>query len=39
MLHSSKEYRARIGLLNRSICPEGIKSLVSIVHIEAWIRG
>jgi hypothetical protein len=39
MLPYSKESGAWIGLLNQYIFPEGIKSLVSIVHMEAWTRG
>jgi hypothetical protein len=39
MLPSSKASRARIGLLNQSICPKGIKYLISIVHMEVWIGG
>jgi hypothetical protein len=39
MFPSSKEYGVGIGLLNQSICPEGIKSLVSIEHMESWIGG
>jgi hypothetical protein len=39
MFPSSKESGARIGLLNQSICPDGIKSLVSIAHMEAWLGG
>jgi hypothetical protein len=39
MLPSSKESREGIGLLNQSICPEGIKSFVSIAHMEAWLGG
>jgi hypothetical protein len=32
---SSKASGARIGLLNQSICPDGMKSFVSIAHMEA----
>jgi len=39
MFPSSKESRVGIGLLNQSICPDGMKSLVSITHMEAWIGG
>jgi hypothetical protein len=39
MFPSSKASGAGIGLLNQSICPEGIKSLVSIAHMEAWLGG
>jgi hypothetical protein len=39
MLPSSKASWVGIGLLNQSICPEGIKSLVLIMHMEAWIGG
>jgi hypothetical protein len=39
MFPYSKSSRAGIGFLNQSICPEGIKSLVSIVHMEAWVGG
>jgi hypothetical protein len=38
-LPSSKASGEGIGLLNQSICLDGIKSLVSISHVEAWIRG
>jgi hypothetical protein len=34
MFSSSKASGARIGFLNQSICPGGIKSLVSIAHRE-----
>jgi hypothetical protein len=34
-----KSIGAGIGFLNQSICPGGIKSLVSIVHREAWSGG
>jgi hypothetical protein len=39
MFPSSKASGVGIGLLNQSICPEGIKSLVSIAHMEAWVGG
>jgi hypothetical protein len=39
MFPSSKSSGLGIGLLNQSICPEGKKPLVSIVHMEAWIGG
>ena len=39
MLPSSKASRERIGFLNQSICPEGIKSLVLIVHMEDGVGG
>jgi hypothetical protein len=39
MLPYSKASGAGIGLLNQSICPDGIKSLVSIAHTEAWLGG
>jgi hypothetical protein len=39
MFPSSKASWAGIGLLNQSICPDEIKSLVSITHTEAWCRG
>jgi len=37
MFPSSKSSGVGIGLLNQYICPEGIKSLVSITHMDAWI--
>ena len=39
MFPSSKASGAGIGLLNQTIFPEGIKSLVSIAHREAWVGG
>jgi hypothetical protein len=39
MLSSSKASGARIGLMNQSICPDGMKSLVSIAHMEALLAG
>jgi hypothetical protein len=39
MFPSSKALGARIRLLNQSIFHDGIKSLVSIAHMEAWIGG
>jgi hypothetical protein len=36
MLPSSKVFGARIGLLNQSMCPDGIKYLVLITHMEFW---
>jgi hypothetical protein len=39
MFPSSKSSRVGIGLLNQSTCPEGIKSLVSITHMEVWVGG
>ena len=39
MFPSSKSLGAGIGLLNQSICPDGIQSLVSIVHVDAWLGG
>jgi hypothetical protein len=37
MFPSSKSSGVGIRLLKYSICPEGIKSLVSIAHVEAWL--
>jgi hypothetical protein len=39
MLPSLKASRAGIGLLNQSICHDGIKYLVSIAHTKAWLGG
>jgi hypothetical protein len=39
MLPSSKEMGERIGLLNQYICLDGMKSFVSIAHMEPWLRG
>jgi hypothetical protein len=39
MFPSSKSYRVGIHLLNQYICLKGIKPLVSIAHMEAWIGG
>jgi hypothetical protein len=39
MLSSLKASGAWIGLLNQSICPNGIKYLVSIAHMVAWLVG
>jgi hypothetical protein len=39
MLPSSKALGAGMGLLNQSIIPEGIKSLVSIAKIELRLGG
>jgi hypothetical protein len=39
MFPSSKASGVGIRLLNQSICPKGIKSLVLITHREAWVGG
>jgi hypothetical protein len=39
ILPSSKSSGARIGLLNQYICPDGIKSLVSIENMDVWLGG
>jgi hypothetical protein len=39
MLPSSKASGVGIGLLKKYICLDGIKSLVSITHMEAWLGG
>jgi hypothetical protein len=36
---SSKVSGEGIGLLNQSICPDGIKYLVSIAYMGCWLRG
>jgi hypothetical protein len=39
MLPSSKASGAGMGLLNQSICPDGIKSLVSTAYMGCWLGG
>jgi hypothetical protein len=39
MFPYSKASREGIGLLSHFICPDGIKSLVLISHMEAWQGG
>jgi hypothetical protein len=39
ILPSSKASGVGIGLLNQSICPDGIKYLDSIAYMEFWLGG
>jgi hypothetical protein len=39
MLPSSRESKVGMGLLNQSICPDGIKSLVSTAYMGCWLEG
>jgi hypothetical protein len=39
ILPSSKSSRAGMGLWNQSICPDGIKSLVSTAYMGCWLGG
>jgi hypothetical protein len=39
MLPSSKVSRVGIGLLNQSICPDGIKYLDLIAYMVFWLGG
>jgi hypothetical protein len=39
MLPSSKALGVGIGLLNQSICPDGIKYLDSIAYMKFWLGG